>query len=257
VVSSDYARNRAFVDDALGFAGDPATVYREGDATCKRLLAFAFFCKILVHELPPTVPPPERRVLEVSLMEPYDQFYSPEVAEAADKWADQHLPAEGQASHGPGSTVASLNLGPLGPFRHWDSNVNPWVGKVRMYLSDGVSGISVEVVDEAETDARGPMAGPTETATTSVTPEVAALIVTDLEAGESVRGIARKYHLHRSTVTRNLRKAGVPPIQTTGVTKQPNLIKEANRLRREGLSLRQIAKEMGVSHPTVHRLLNV
>ncbi|MDR0417482.1 MAG: helix-turn-helix domain-containing protein [Propionibacteriaceae bacterium] len=30
---------------------------------------------------------------------------------------------------------------------------------------------------------------------------------------------------------------------------------EANRLRREGLSLRKIAERMGVSHPTVYRLL--
>ncbi|MDR1392718.1 MAG: hypothetical protein LBJ62_01925 [Bifidobacteriaceae bacterium] len=79
-----------------------------------------------------------------------------------------------------------------GSFRHWDSNVNPWVGKVRLYLSDGISGISVEVVEEAENDARGPIAGPNETATTSITPELAALILADLEAGESVRGIARK-----------------------------------------------------------------
>jgi hypothetical protein len=88
-----------------------------------------------------------------------------------------------------------------------------------LYLSDGISGISVEVVEEVETDTRGPMAEPNETAATSITPGLAALILADLEAGESVRGIARKYHLHRSTVVRNLRKAGVPPIQTTGVTK--------------------------------------
>ncbi|MDR1442202.1 MAG: helix-turn-helix domain-containing protein [Bifidobacteriaceae bacterium] len=87
---------------------------------------------------------------------------------------------------------------------------------MRLYLSDGISGISVEVVEEAETDARGPMAGPNETAATSITPELAALILADLEAGESVRRIARKYHLHRSTVTRNLRKAGVPSLQLTG-----------------------------------------
>ncbi|MDR1442111.1 MAG: helix-turn-helix domain-containing protein [Bifidobacteriaceae bacterium] len=125
-----------------------------------------------------------------------------------------------------------------------------------MYLSHGISGISVGVVEEAETDTRWPMAGRNETATTSITPELAALILADLEAGESVRGIARKYHLHRSTVTRNLRKAGVAPIQTTGVTKQPNLVKEANLLREQGLSLRKIAEAMGLSHPTVHRLLH-
>jgi DNA-binding NarL/FixJ family response regulator len=131
------------------------------------------------------------------------------------------------------------------------------VAKVRLYLSDGVSGISVEVVDEPDFDVRGPVAGPIETATTSITPQLAQMIVGDLEAGESVRGIARKYHLHRSTVVRNLRKAGVPPIQPVGATRKPALVNEANRLRREGLSLRKIAEQMGLSHPSVHRLLSV
>jgi DNA invertase Pin-like site-specific DNA recombinase len=123
-------------------------------------------------------------------------------------------------------------------------------------LSEGISGIKVEVVDEPVCDVRGSLAGLNETATTSVTPELAQMIVTDLEAGESVRGIARKYHLLRSTVARNLRKAGIPPIQPVGATRKPELVKEANRLRREGLSLRKIAAQMGVSHPTVYRLLN-
>ena len=83
------------------------------------------------------------------------------------------------------------------------------------------------------------------------------MIVVDLEAGESVRGIARKYHLHRSTVVRSLRKAGVPPIRPVGVTRQSSLVEEAHRLRGDGLSLRKIAAQMGVSHPTVHRLLAV
>jgi hypothetical protein len=35
------------------------------------------------------------------------------------------------------------------------------------------------------------------------------------------------------------------------------LVGEANRLRREGLSLRKIAEQVGLSHPSVHRLLGV
>jgi transposase len=82
------------------------------------------------------------------------------------------------------------------------------------------------------------------------------MIVTDLEAGESVRGIARKYHLHRTTVIRNLRKAGVAPRRPEGVAGRPELVAEARRLRGEGLSLRGIAKAIGVSHPSVHRMLS-
>ncbi|MCL1898167.1 MAG: hypothetical protein FWG16_05035 [Micrococcales bacterium] len=83
------------------------------------------------------------------------------------------------------------------------------------------------------------------------------MLLADFEAGESVRGIARKHNLAHSTVTRNLRKAGVSSLQPVGVTKQPELVEEANRLRTDGLSLRKIAKQMGLSHPTVHQLLRV
>jgi hypothetical protein len=46
-------------------------------------------------------------------------------------------------------------------------------------LSEGISGIKVEVVDEPVCDVRGPLAGLNETATTSVTPELAQMIVTE------------------------------------------------------------------------------
>ena len=114
VVSSHYARNRTFVEDSLGLSGDPALLNAEADATCKRLLAWAFFRKILVHELPATVPPQERRKLEVTLHAPFDHFHDPGVIEHSEKWADQHLLSGGEVKWGPGSTVSRLNLGPEG-----------------------------------------------------------------------------------------------------------------------------------------------
>jgi hypothetical protein len=80
------------------------------------------------------------------------------------------------------------------------------------------------------------------------------MIVTDLEAGESVRGIARKYHLHRSTVVRNLRKAGVAPQRPEGVAGRPELVAEARRLRGEGLSLRGIANVTADTRHPLRRL---
>jgi predicted transcriptional regulator len=40
------------------------------------------------------------------------------------------------------------------------------------------------------------------------------------------------------------------------ITKRPELVAEANRLREEGLTLRKIGEVMGMSHPSVYRLLS-
>jgi transposase-like protein len=254
VVSSDYARNRAFVDDTLGLAGDPAAVYDKGDATCRRLLAFAFFRRILVHELPASVPPPERRVLEVGLMEPYDQFYDPEVIKAADEWAELHLPGEGQVSHGPGSTVASLNLGTQGYLLVLFKNVTPKAQALRFALSSAEPGWVGEGPGEALRDVRGPVQRGTWSMRTSRTSQMKRTLVAEYEAGETARGLARKYGLHRTTVVRKLRQAGV----NTGQRKLSSafdLVAEIHALREQGMSLRGIANRVGASRSSVHRLL--
>jgi lambda repressor-like predicted transcriptional regulator len=79
----------------------------------------------------------------------------------------------------------------------------------------------------------------------------------EFESGESIRGLARQHKLHRTTVIRSLRRAGVAPQRTVAVTQRPELVKEVHRLREKGLSLREIASEVGVSHPSVHRVLAV
>ncbi|MDR0432081.1 MAG: hypothetical protein LBH48_02045 [Bifidobacteriaceae bacterium] len=84
----------------------------------------------------------------------------------------------------------------------------------------------------------------------------AALLLADFEAGAPIRGLARKHKLHRSTAIRSLRRAGVSPQRPTPITKQPELVARAIQLREEGLTLRKIGKVMGLSHPSVHRLLN-
>jgi DNA-binding IclR family transcriptional regulator len=80
-------------------------------------------------------------------------------------------------------------------------------------------------------------------------------LLAEFDDGESIRGLARKHKLHRNTVIRSLRKAGVPPQRPTSVTERPELVREASRLREEGLPLRKIGQVMGLSHPSVHRLL--
>ncbi|MDR2379721.1 MAG: helix-turn-helix domain-containing protein [Bifidobacteriaceae bacterium] len=73
-------------------------------------------------------------------------------------------------------------------------------------------------------------------------------------AGETARGLARKHGLHRSTVVRKLRRSGVSTGQRT-LSASYELVAEIRQLRERGLSLRAIAKQVGVSHPSVHRLL--
>jgi DNA-binding transcriptional regulator LsrR (DeoR family) len=79
-------------------------------------------------------------------------------------------------------------------------------------------------------------------------------LVGEFEAGETARGLARKHGLHRSTVVRRLRQAGVETGQRK-ISSSRELVSEVQELRGQGLSLRQIAKEVGISHPSVHRLL--
>jgi transposase-like protein len=89
-----------------------------------------------------------------------------------------------------------------------------------------------------------------------LSPEHAQRLLAGFEAGESIRGLARKHKLHRNTVFRSVRKAGVPPQHPLSITKRPALVWEASRLREEGLTLRKIGEVMGLSHPSVHRLSN-
>jgi DNA invertase Pin-like site-specific DNA recombinase len=122
--------------------------------------------------------------------------------------------------------------------------------------SNGTSGWDGVGQDGLLKDVRGEVVVHDVQPRTSLSPENAARLLAEFQSGESIRGLARKHKLHRTTVIRSLRRAGVPPLQPTSVTKKAELVWEAQRLRKEGLTLRKIAEAMGVSHPTVHRLLH-
>lgn len=58
-------------------------------------------------------------------------------------------------------------------------------------------------------DPRGPVIEAIETVRNSVTPETAARMVALYEAGASTRQVAAEVGMHRQTVMRHLRRAGV------------------------------------------------
>jgi DNA-binding IclR family transcriptional regulator len=77
----------------------------------------------------------------------------------------------------------------------------------------------------------------------------------EYEAGVSAAELARKYRMHKATVWRHLARAGVETGKHA-LANNERLIIEITALREAGLTLRQIAAQVGVSHPSVLRLLS-
>jgi DNA-binding IclR family transcriptional regulator len=78
----------------------------------------------------------------------------------------------------------------------------------------------------------------------------------EYEAGPSAAALARKYNMHKSTVWRHLARAGVETGQHF-LVKNERLIAEVKKLRASGQTLRLIAAHVGISHPSVLRMLRV
>jgi IS30 family transposase len=133
-------------------------------------------------------------------------------------------------------------------------NVAPKARALRTALSEAESEWVAEGHDEAVGDVRGPIRRGTWSVRTSRTSQMGRTLVDQYEAGETARGLARKHGLHRSTVARKLRRAGVPTGQRK-LSASHELVAEIAELRDRGLSLREIGKRVGISHPSVHRLM--
>jgi DNA-directed RNA polymerase specialized sigma24 family protein len=76
----------------------------------------------------------------------------------------------------------------------------------------------------------------------------------DYRAGMSVREVAAKYKIHRTTVLRHLERAGVTRRPTTTALSEPD-VADARNKRSEGLSYSAIASSFGVNPETVRRWL--
>lgn len=101
-------------------------------------------------------------------------------------------------------------------------------------------------------DARGSLVRRIETAQTFLTPSEVDRLVEDYDVGMSVRGLAKKYGIHRATVSAHLSRRNTP-------RRRPGLDvderAEAVRLFRAGVSMRAISRRLGVSRTPVRACL--
>ncbi|REE94739.1 helix-turn-helix domain-containing protein [Thermomonospora umbrina] len=77
-------------------------------------------------------------------------------------------------------------------------------------------------------------------------------VVAAYEAGASVYELGRRFHVHRTTISKILKRHGVS-MRMTGMT--PEQINEAVRLYQDGWSLARIGERMGVGDMTVRSRL--
>lgn len=97
-------------------------------------------------------------------------------------------------------------------------------------------------------DARGPLVRRIETAQTLLTPTEADGLIEDYNAGMSVQGLAKKYGIHRATVSAHLSRRSTPR-RGPGVDVGK---RAAIRLFRAGESMRASARRLGVGRKVVH-----
>jgi DNA-binding CsgD family transcriptional regulator len=79
-------------------------------------------------------------------------------------------------------------------------------------------------------------------------------IVLRYEAGESAVALSREYDISRDGLRRLLKKAGVT-IRTQFVV-TPEAVKQIVQLYETGLTIRQVAVQLGCSYGTVRRVLH-
>lgn len=101
-------------------------------------------------------------------------------------------------------------------------------------------------------DARGSLVRRIETAQTYLTPSKVDRLVEDYKAGMSVVGLAKKYGIHRATVSAHLSRRRT-------LRRRPGLDvderAEAVRLFRAGVSMRAISRQLGVGRKSVRSCL--
>jgi len=85
--------------------------------------------------------------------------------------------------------------------------------------------------------------------------EQAANLVSDYQAGASIKSLVRKYGVHNMTVKAHLLRAGI--VVPSFMQIDPVLRVEVVRLYLSGKTMVDVAQLVGVSEPTVARVLRV
>ena len=101
-------------------------------------------------------------------------------------------------------------------------------------------------------DARGSLVRRIETAQTFLTPAQVDCLIEDYNAGMSVQALAKKYDIHRTTVSAHMSRRNTPRRRPgLGTDEQA----EAVRLFRAGVSMRAISRSMGIDRKAVRTAL--
>jgi len=91
ILSTDYAANRRYLDDALTMLADPARLYAESDPDTKRLASQTFFRRIFVEDASRVGEECEGldhpRTVHVQYEQPYSLFRDPELAQDAEEYS--------------------------------------------------------------------------------------------------------------------------------------------------------------------------
>jgi len=126
--------------------------------------------------------------------------------------------------------------------------VERWIGGVEGWQGDGS--------DPRLMDVRGSLVPPDGATQTILDPSLVASLVASHQDGMSCAELARDHGLHKMTVVRQLNKAGVPT-KRLPLASSSELVGRVHGLRARGLSEVKIARAVGVSKTSVHRLLAV
>jgi hypothetical protein len=85
-----------------------------------------------------------------------------------------------------------------------------------------------------------------------LTPAQLVQLAAEYAAGADMKDLAARWQMHRGTVARQLRRAGVP-LRGQGLS--PEQVAEVVRLYLAGLAIRPIAERFGCDFETVRRAL--
>lgn len=148
--------------------------------------------------------------------------------------------------------VAGLNLSQPGSLRRQFSNPSPGLKLLISRWKRGVYRVSRRVGSTPIQDVRGPCVRRIGKPQTFLTPAEVDRLVDDYLAGLSVGYLAQMYGVHRATVSKHLTRNNVVRRQS-GLTVDEAA--EAVKLHHSGISMREIARSLGVDRKQVRRSL--